>query len=547
MPISQPFDPDLSREDLERVLASPPFAALDTGLFPAHSSLAHILTLHARVRHYRHGALIVRKGDYGSSAFVVLSGRARVILSPSLPAALLGHQEPRRHSLWRTLVRFWQQREANEVRARHDLEQAGARVSGSGARAQVVIADLHAILARHETEAMEPGDMFGEIAALSRNPRRATVIAEATDLDTGDKHATELVEIRWQGLRQIRRLAPLFRQRIDSLFRGRNLIHQLRALPLFATLDQAALETVAAAAQIESHGNEAWYEDNIPLEDEPVVCAPGQPADALWLIQGGFARIIGDGPVPGSTLGFLRPGELFGLEELVASWRAGATVSRPRGLRALGTLDLLRIPLQVMRECVFERVPAQLLPAPTPAPVDARMHDNRLLDFLVDHRYLNGRAAMLVDLNRCTRCDDCVHACASVHGGNPRFVRDGHRAGPYLVAQACMHCVDPVCLVDCPTGAIHRNPLGGQVLISEQTCIGCGTCASSCPYGNIRMVEIQLRDATESADHAPVLKATSCDLCRDRRAGPACQAACPYDALLRVDVSDSKTILEWMK
>ena len=37
----------------------------------------------------------------------------------------------------------------------------------------------------------------------------------------------------------------------------------------------------------------------------------------------------------------------------------------------------------------------------------------------------------------------------------------------------------------------------------------------------------------------PVLKATKCDLCTDQLGGPACQRACPHDALKRVDLSDA--------
>jgi Fe-S-cluster-containing dehydrogenase component len=277
------------------------------------------------------------------------------------------------------------------------------------------------------------------------------------------------------------------------------------------------------------------------------VCLPGQPADALWLVQGGFARITGEGPVTDCTEGFLRPGEMFGLAELVAGWRAGQPVARRQGLRALGTLDLLRIPLTVMRQ-VFAEVDAALLPQPESDRGDTKGDDTGLVDFLVDHRYLNGRAAMLIDLDRCTRCDDCVRACASAHEGNPRFVRDGRQHGSTLIAHACMHCVDPVCLVGCPTGAIHRSALDGSVNISEPACIGCSSCADSCPYGNIRMITLQGGDGQPLVDDSgtALRKASSCDLCSEQRSGPACQTACPYDALLRVDIGDQQAIRKWL-
>jgi Fe-S-cluster-containing dehydrogenase component len=146
---------------------------------------------------------------------------------------------------------------------------------------------------------------------------------------------------------------------------------------------------------------------------------------------------------------------------------------------------------------------------------------------------------MLIDLEKCVRCDDCVRACADTHGGNPRFVRQGSTFGHWMVANACMHCVDPVCMIGCPTGAIHRTLAGGTVVINDLTCIGCGSCANSCPYDNIRLVQIRERDGRPVLDPAskePILKATKCDLCNSLPAGPACERACPHGALQRIDL-----------
>ena len=113
-----------------------------------------------------------------------------------------------------------------------------------------------------------------------------------------------------------------------------------------------------------------------------------------------------------------------------------------------------------------------------------------------------------------------------------------------------MHCADPVCLIGCPTGAIHRSLTGGSVVINDDTCIGCGTCANSCPYGNIRLVEIRdntdnrLRDPDNSR---PILKATKCDLCSSNPGGPACVRACPHDALSRVDFRSQELLSQWLR
>lgn len=100
-------------------------------------------------------------------------------------------------------------------------------------------------------------------------------------------------------------------------------------------------------------------------------------------------------------------------------------------------------------------------------------------------------------------------------------------------------------MIGCPTGAIHRDLQGGEVVINDLTCIGCATCANSCPYHNIRMVEI--RDETgdfvlDEHSQTPILKATKCDLSVDQPGDPPCQRACPHDALVRLDMMDTRAV-----
>ena len=171
-----------------------------------------------------------------------------------------------------------------------------------------------------------------------------------------------------------------------------------------------------------------------------------------------------------------------------------------------------------------------------------------LLDFLVDRRFINGTQAMAINTDRCVNCDDCVRACASTHDNNPRFIRHGLSHQNLMIANACMHCVDPVCLIGCPTGAIHRELESGRVVIDDTTCVGCATCANSCPYNNIRMVEI--RDTSgrflTDPEGGQLFRATKCDLCASQISGPACQRACPHDALMRIDIRDTAALTQWL-
>ena len=134
---------------------------------------------------------------------------------------------------------------------------------------------------------------------------------------------------------------------------------------------------------------------------------------------------------------------------------------------------------------------------------------------------MEAQSLLVLDLERCTRCDQCVRACADAHDGVSRLVREGLRFDKYLVATSCRQCRDPLCMVGCPVGSIRRrNTL--EVII-EDWCIGCGLCANNCPYGNINLhpFPVEVDDpAHPGRQIASVkVKATSCDLVpRPRRA-----------------------------
>ena len=239
---------------------------------------------------------------------------------------------------------------------------------------------------------------------------------------------------------------------------------------------------------------------------------------------------------------------MFGLHELYRDWKQrpdkqdaepGST-ALSTGLSAIGYVDIIRIPAHVLEQHLFPCI--ELDTPPLSALAERPLLDDSLLQWAGEQHFINGTETMLIDMTRCVRCDECVRACAATHGGNPRFIRSGPVHDQWMVAHACMHCVDPVCMIDCPTGAIHRETDTGAVVINPETCIGCATCADACPYGNIRMVELCERDGRSVVDdvsRASIQRATKCDLCINNFGGPACVRACPQDALVRVDFTHS--------
>ena len=109
---------------------------------------------------------------------------------------------------------------------------------------------------------------------------------------------------------------------------------------------------------------------------------------------------------------------------------------------------------------------------------------------------MNAQSLLVLDLVKCTRCDECTKACADTHQGVTRLIREGLRFDKFLVASSCRSCLDPYCMVGCPVGSIRRRE--SREIIIEDWCIGCGLCAENCPYGNINMVE--QHDKAKKAD-----------------------------------------------
>jgi len=114
----------------------------------------------------------------------------------------------------------------------------------------------------------------------------------------------------------------------------------------------------------------------------------------------------------------------------------------------------------------------------------------------------------------------------------------------YLVPLTCRKCIDPVCMIGCPVGAITRGD-HGEIQI-KNWCIGCELCANQCPYGAIQMNYLEKPNFTAeqqqtlemfSGEVKPVSqRAVVCDLCSSLPGqSPACVSACPHDAALRVN------------
>lgn len=581
-----PFDREMLSKDISHLLNYAPFSKLDPKHFSASGSLEMILRHDARIVRYEPGDVIVREGDYGNSAFIVLRGNVRAFLVSLWQRHSSTHSKSAQGIFSKLLASFKKgsnepEFEPTTASVQPKTEQRKNRVRNSqptsinapepvvetvDGRSRIFLQDLQAVLHDFQSEPLEPGQIFGEMAAITRTPHRFSVVADSPCI---------VVEIRWQGLRLLRK-DPQFRAYLDERYRQSGLETHLRETRLFRFLDDETIQKVVKATKLDSFGELEWFADykslktvdsNARIQAEPLIASEGSPATDLFLIRAGFARLSFEHGHGHQTTAYLGSGQMFGLEELADSFRQPSARPLPyqQSMRALGFVDLLRIPRHVVLETLLPKVRKSELPPSILNPrydsggsvvPDFQRDDRRssletpLVEFLVDQRLMNGRRTMLIDLDRCTGCDECVKACASTHQGTPRFIRSGPQYGSLMFTHACMHCTDPVCMIGCPTGAIHRNQDTGVIAINPDTCIGCKTCSESCPYENIVMQ--QLKDERgnsliDTTSKLPILQASKCDLCQNLSTGPACQNACPHAALFRLDTSSTQPLQEWLE
>ena len=365
-----------------------------------------------------------------------------------------------------------------------------------------------------------PGEIFGEIGALNGWPQSVTARAETE---------CRLVQIRVPALRAMKKQSTVFNDRIDQIYRARTLTTQLKSTPLFRGTEEAFIDALAQKVAL------------VSCSPEDVVAREGDSVDALYLVRSGFLKLsqqMGEGDM---VVTYLSKGMTFGEAELLIEGLEGWQFT----MTSVGFTELIKVDRSDLL-AVTQRFPAikRRLWKTAIARIKETGHTREnldksgLIEFSLAKGLVQGNSILVIDLDVCTRCDDCVRGCEETHGGRPRFVREGEKYGNFLVARSCYHCEDPVCLIGCPTGAIRRANVGEVVEIDDGLCIGCSNCAQKCPYDAIVM-----HDTGETWPETalpewlrgrPRKVASKCDLCHDSEAGPACVNNCPHSCAFRV-------------
>jgi len=445
-------------------------------------------------RSYAPGEVICREGEYGSTAFLILEGETEVLLETPF-AHLVG--SPGRRGLLGGVKSFLQQL------VRRDAD------AGDGAPSpRPIPVDAPVELSQDTPVAtLRAGDLFGEMTCMSFYPRSATVRATSPVV---------VLEMLRNILDILKRGSKSFKAQLDADYRDRALATHLRSLPLFEGLTDEFIEDLKQRVEL------------VPIDPGEVIVRQGDDADALYLVRIGFVKVSQKSPGGEVILQYLRRGDYFGEMGLL-----GAGV-RTASCTALDHVELVRIG-KADFDLMVDQFPAIRAGMEKTAAVHVGENAERMrelgsvsVDDFLTQGLMQAQSLLLIDLDKCTRCDDCVRACAATHENVTRLIRDGLRFDNYLVPTSCRSCHDPLCMIGCPVGSIRRRE--SKEIVIEDWCIGCGLCSKNCPYGNINMHTFgeQLQQA-----RAPS-KAITCDLCSGL-AEPSCVYACPHDAAHRVD------------
>lgn len=449
-------------------------------------------------RSIKPGEIICREGEFGSTAFYILEGTVEVSINT-----------PMAHVQQQDAPGGW----FSKIRSKLSDRKEHAREEESVRRYIPIDAPVDLPYDKPIAE-LTAGDLFGEMTCMSFHPRSATVRAK-----------TEVVVLEMlRNVLDILQKNKTFRADLDRKYRQRALETHIRSVPVFATMPPDFI---------------AYLRDRVELirfSPGEVVVRQGDAADAFYLVRMGFLKVSERHPGGDVVLTYLGRGSYFGEMGLLGGGVRTATCT------ALDHVDVVRIAGEDFH-LMLSKFPDIRQGLEIVARERADMNRSRIAatetvpigDFL-NQGLMEAQSLLLLDLEKCTRCDQCVKACADAHDGVTRLVREGLRFDKYLVATSCRSCRDPLCMVGCPVGAIRRR--GSMEIIIEDWCVGCGLCVRNCPYGNLNLHPFDVQVPDPAAPSRMIAgtkqKATGCDLCMEHEE-PSCVYACPHDAAHRVE------------
>jgi Fe-S-cluster-containing dehydrogenase component/CRP-like cAMP-binding protein len=359
-----------------------------------------------------------------------------------------------------------------------------------------------------------PGDFFGEAALLGRGERTATVTTETpVVLLEIEKHRFDLLTRRYKSVRE----------HLEGVYHSRAIATYMRTHRYMGLLSDATRAELGRGAKLKLY------------QRGDTVSKRGDPADTILVIKDGVVKATREkqaGQV--SILAYFNTHDVVGVND-------GGT--RDFALEAVGQCEVIFLPRQAFSMAMMHNPEVSKHFGKDDMHRRAAMQQVGGTVMMAAQAFLSAgvevESLLVINLDRCVRCGNCVRACHARHKytrldrRGPIFRRrskiEGRRHEHIMLPASCRHCRDPECMIGCPTGAIQRFA-DGDVDINDN-CIGCENCARKCPYGNITMRPL---DEKERPSPEITKRAIKCNLCRGYSYSN-CVHECPRGAILRVD------------
>jgi len=375
---------------------------------------------------------------------------------------------------------------------------------------------------------LKQGAFFGEMGLLSGRRRTATIRAGENCVLLETPRNTMLTTIHSSdGVRKI----------VDEAFLKNAIYNYIGSM----------ITPEAVQALIDSGVDKKSFKTGEVLFNE------GDPADGLYLIRTGSVTISRHVGQHERILSYVAAGRYVGEMALINDAPRSATVKAAVATEVMILkADAFKAQLEsnaalraAMSKVVAERTLANVVKE------ESGQDNSAMQSFLIKQGVGKGSDVLVINESLCVRCNNCETACAETHNGTGRLRREaGPTFGDFHLPVACRHCEDPACMKECPPDAISRTK-EGAVVISD-ACIGCGNCERNCPFGVIQLAVdkapkyggglswllfgLGSAPGNRRPDYDPDArkKAVKCDLCQDKKGGPACVRACPTGAAVRM-------------